>query len=392
MATRGRRPSDHKRSTLKQSSPPYRIAFCITDLDVGGAERCLTELARGLNRDEWQPHVFCLAPRGELADALSAADVPVTCLNMRGWRHTHRLVSLASHLRRFRPHILQTFLFHGNMTGRLAASAARVPIVVSGIRVAEREKSWHVRLERWTRRLVTHHVCVSRSVADFAIHSQKLAPESVSVIPNGVDVERFASARPIDLSAHGIPTGARLVLAIGRLHAQKGHDVLIDAIAPIMRDQAELHLAVIGEGPERAALQQRIASHHLSPRIHLVGRETDVAPWLKSAALFVLASRWEGMPNVVLEAMAAGVPVVCTDVEGVRELLPKDLPAAIVPSNDPAALRKAILQHLDPHHAATAIETLSEYISAKWFTTSYMVERYARLYHELLQKNPSVHF
>jgi glycosyltransferase involved in cell wall biosynthesis len=364
----------------------HRIAFCITDLDIGGAERCLVEVARGLNRHEWQPHVFCLGPPGELSEVLKAADVPATSFNMRGLHHAHRIVSLASHLRRFRPHILQTFLFHGNMAGRLAGSLARVPIVVSGIRVAEREKSWHVWLQRWTRGLVTHHVCVSQSVAEFAIHSEKLAPDSVTVIPNGVDVGRFAHAQPIDLTAHGIPPGSRLVLAIGRLHAQKGHDLLIDAIAPLMFDQADVHLAIVGDGPERASLQQRIESQRLSSRIHLVGRQADVAPWLKSSALFVLPSRWEGMPNVVLEAMAAGVAVICTDVEGIREMLPGDLPAAVVPPANPAALRRAIMQHLDPHHAQTAREAVSEYISAKWFTTSYMVERYARLYHALLQE------
>jgi glycosyltransferase involved in cell wall biosynthesis len=371
---------------LTASFPSHRIAFCITDLDVGGAERRLVEVARGLNRDEWRPHVFCLAPQGELVQTLNEADVPVTVLNMRGLRHAHRIVSLASHLRRFRPHILQTFLFHGNMAGRLAASLARVPIVVSGIRVAEREKAWHVWLQRWTRGLVTHHVCVSQSVADFAIHAEKLAPDSVTVIPNGVDVARFAHAQPIDLTAHGIPSGSRLVLAIGRLHAQKGHDLLIDAIAPLMFDEADVHLAIIGDGPERAPLQRRIEMKRLSSRIHLVGRQPDVAPWLKSSALFVLPSRWEGMPNVVLEAMAAGVAVVCTDVEGIREMLPGDLPAAVVPPANPAALRRAIIQHLDPNHAQTAREAVSEYISAKWFTTTYMVERYERLYHELLQK------
>jgi glycosyltransferase involved in cell wall biosynthesis len=199
-------------------------------------------------------------------------------------------------------------------------------------------------------------------------------------------VERFAAARPLDLTAHHIPSGARLVLAIGRLHAQKGHDLLIEAIAPLMAVQSNVHLAIIGEGPERHALKERIEAHRLTPRIHLVGRQTDVAPWLKSAALFVLPSRWEGMPNVVLEALAAGVAMVCTDVEGIREVLPPDRQAAIVPPESPDALRSAMLKILETNHSPGTAQAVPEDMSGQLFTTNRMIARYARLYHELLQE------
>ncbi len=367
---------------------PHRIAFCITDLDVGGAERCLVQIVRGLDRTQWQPYVFCLAPPGALADELTAAGIPVTCLHMRGIRHASRILSLASHLRRFRPNLLQTFLFHGNLAGRLAARLAGVPIVVSGIRVAEREHTWHVRLERWTRGLVTHQVCVSRAVADFSIREQRLAPNDVSVIPNGVDVERFAAARPLDLKPYGVPPGARVILSIGRLHHQKGHDLLIEAAAPVLQEHDDVHVVIIGEGPARTALQGLIDARQLTSRMHLVGRQPDVAPWLKSAALFVLASRWEGMPNVLLEAMAAACPVIATDVEGVRELLAPDVSGCIVPPENVAELTSAV------HHLMTdpvrrhSLGQEAQCIASKTLTSMAAASEYARLYGELLRPPP----
>jgi hypothetical protein len=151
------------------SGAPRRIAFCITDLDVGGAEQCLVHVVSDLDRREWTPHVYCLSRRGALVDRLEAMGIACTCLGWRGWPDAWRVIALARKLRAFRPQLLQTFLFHGNLAGRIAGKLAGVPVIVSGIRVAEREKAWHVRLERWTRGLVTHHVCVSQAVARFSI-------------------------------------------------------------------------------------------------------------------------------------------------------------------------------------------------------------------------------
>lgn len=363
---------------------PLRIAFCITDLDVGGAERCLVDVVRRLDRARWQPRVFCLSPPGELAHELAAADVPVTCLDMQGLRHAHRLLKLAAHLRQWRPLLLQSFLFHGNMGARIAGRIARVPVIVSGIRVAERQQRWHVRVERWTRGLVDHHICVSQAVADFAIRQQRLAPQHVTVIPNGVDAARFAGANCADPRELGLPADARIILAVGRLHRQKGHDLLIDAAAPLLHQSPDLHLLIIGDGPERAALQHQIEQRQLTARIHLVGRRDDVPAWLKAATLFVLASRWEGMPNVVLEALAAGTPLIATDVEGVRELVDIGTNGRLIPPENPQRLHEAISEALCTRTTGDGGEDMMQLNTQIVLTTGEMADRYAQLYTRLL--------
>lgn len=371
--------------TPGESGPPRRIAFCITDLDVGGAERCLVNLACELPQSDWSPHVYCLSRRGVLADQLEAHGIPATCLNWRGWSDAPRIWRLARLLREWRPELLQTFLFHGNMAGRIAARFARVPVVVSGIRVAEREKSWHVRLERMTRRLVTHHVCVSASVAEFSIREARLRPETVTVIPNGVDAARFAGALPLAAEELEAPPGSRWIIAIGRLHPQKGHALLIDAVAPVLRTNPDWRMMIVGEGPLRRELESQIASLECGDRIRLLGFRDDVPRLLKSASLFVLPSLWEGQPNVVLEALAAGLPVIATDVEGVRELIDPAAGGRLVSPGDVSALRESISEFVSSAPSRTGDTHKAQSFSPQLFTTHNMARRYADLYRRLLQ-------
>lgn len=310
---------------------PIKIAFCITDLDPGGAERALVQLVTRLDRGRWEPAVFCLGGAGALVDPLQHAGIPVVCLNARGRRDAGVVYRLFRELRRFRPVIVQTFLFHANLAGRLAGCLAGVRHCVSGIRVAEKRSRWPLRLDRLTNPLVAMNVCVSQAVADFSVEVAGLPRRKIVVIPNGVDVERFASARPIDLASLGIPSEARILAAVGRLDRQKGLVHLIDAAQAIVPRYGDVHFLLVGDGPERDTLIRQVAEQGLSGRVHFAGWRPDVPSILRSVYGLVLPSLWEGMPNVVLEAMAAGLPVVATRVEGVDELVVPDETGVLIP-------------------------------------------------------------
>ena len=299
-------------------SAPLPIAFCITDLDPGGAERALVQIVTRLPRT-WAPHVYCLMRRGELVDELQAAGVPVTCFDVRSRANVGVVWRLARALRKQKPAILQTFLYHANLVGRFAGRWAGVPKIVSGIRVAERRSAWRLRLDRWTERLVDRHVCVSPAVAEFSINAG-LSRNKIEVIPNGVDFEKFATAGPAELTEFGIARDADVILSVARLDPQKGIDLLIDAFASLAAQFPKAELLLVGDGPSRSALVEQAARSGVSPRIHFAGYRRDTPGLYRAANLFVLPSRWEGMPNAVLEAMAAGCPVVATRVEGTEGL------------------------------------------------------------------------
>ena len=304
-----------------------RIALCITDLDVGGAERHLTELAVRADRRRFAPVVYCLGaqpPREEAScvPALLAAGVEVHCLGGHAiWQFPVVARRLSRLLAAERPQIVQTFLFHANIVGRIAARRAGVKAVVAGVRVAERAARWHLRLDRMTQRWVERYVCVSRSVADFSIEQGGLPPEKLVVIPNGIDLDKYPARQPADLRALGIGAGRRAVTFVGRLEPQKGVDWLIEAAPRWLAELPDCDLLLVGEGPLRASLETAARTAGIAQRVHFVGWRPDVPEILAASGLLVLPSAWEGMPNVVLEAMASRRPVVATDVEGVRELL-----------------------------------------------------------------------
>jgi starch synthase (maltosyl-transferring) len=366
--------------------PAVRIVFCITELDPGGAERALVRLVTSLNRQDWDPYVISLGPRGELVDPLEEAGIPVTCLNAKGPFSLPRvLVRLTSELRTLRPKIMQTFLFHANILGRIAARFARVPIVVSGLRVAEHRSRWYGRIDRWTNSLVKMNICVSQGVA-LSESSVGLRPSKLVVIPNSVQAERFMNARPADLRPLGIPGGSLVFISIGRLDRQKGIDVLIDSLSYLESLDSRVHFLVVGDGGEHDALRRQAAHNRYADRVHFANRRDDIPQLLAASYALVLSSRWEGMPNVVLEAMAAGKPVIATRVEGIAELIKHLVNGLIVEPQNPQELAIAISWLLDhPQFASTAGHE-SQTIVQQQFTQDKITDAYLEIYLHLLGK------
>ncbi|WP_367044746.1 glycosyltransferase [Streptomyces sp. Je 1-332] len=200
------------------------------------------------------------------------------------------------------------------------------------------------RWERFGARWATHVVCVSEAER---LTGQRAGIEAPwSVIPNGVDVERFRpEAAQSARTALGLSQREPLVVCVGRLCRQKGQDVLLRAWAAVAERMPLARLALVGDGPDAAGLREQAPAS-----VRFVGDVQDAAPWYRAADLVVLPSRWEGMALVPLEAMACARPVVVTDVDGARESLPPGLaPHGLVPPEDPEALARALLQLLgDP--------------------------------------------
>jgi glycosyltransferase involved in cell wall biosynthesis len=307
-------------------STRVRVALTITELNVGGAERCLTSLALGLDAERFEPQVYSLGPRPVGAKAalvlrLEQAGIPIHFLNLSSPRQFPAgLRQLKELFVAQAPDVVQTFLFHANVMGVWAARRARTPAVAMGIRVADprRSRLW---LERLAARRADRIVCVSRAVADFVIKRGRFPAEKVVVIPNGLDPSIYENIPPAPLSELGVAPGRRVLSAIGRLDRQKGLDWLLTVAPMLLESLPEHDIVVVGDGPERVSLEQRAQNLNLTGRVHFCGWRADVPSILAASEALLLPSRWEGMPNVVLEAMASGLPVVATRSEGVEELL-----------------------------------------------------------------------
>lgn len=364
--------------------PPVRIAFCITDLDVGGAERMFVELVTRLDRSRWEPRVFCLSGPGALVERLQSNGIPVTCFGAKDVRDLGVIWRLAKELEKIRPALMQCFLFHANLVGRIAAWWAGVPRVVCGIRVAERRSRVPLWLDRWTQGLVDHNVCVSRAVAEFSIQSAGLAESKVSVIPNGVDFERFSTATAIERASLGL-TDAPLILFVGRLDPQKAPFVLLEAFARLSQRHGDWQLLLVGEGPLRQSMTDWIAQHQHTKNICLIGFRSDVPQLLKTADVLVLPSLWEGMPNIVLEAMTAGLPVVVSRVEGTDELISDRETGLLATPGSVEDLERKIELVLNDREFSAKLAFAAQQSISKGFTVDKMVASYEQLYLRLLE-------
>lgn len=342
------------------------------------------QLVTRLDRNRWQPSVICLAPRGMLADELEQAEVQVTCLGARHSRNVGMVGRLFRQLRESKPALLQTFLFHANIAGRIAGRLARVPKIVSGIRVAERRSRLPLWIDRMTQGMVDHNVCVSQAVADFSAQRGGLSAGKITVIPNGVDAQRFATAEPADLSEFDIPSGSQTVLFVGRLDPQKGPFLLLEAVKGLLPTYPRLHVLLVGEGSLRIRLQEWIHDRNLHARVHLAGWRANVPQLLKAADCLVLPSRWEGMPNVVLEAMAAGLPVLATEVEGATELIQNHKTGLLVPPNSPGELAAGLSLLLGDSEQALAMGRAAQVVSQKDFTWEQVVKNFEAVFTRML--------
>lgn len=359
-----------------EHSGRLRLTLAITELDPGGAEKAFVRIALGLSQRNWTVHVVSLRDRGALAETLAAAGISVTALNCGGAMDLRAITRLSRLLQQQRPDALLTFLHQANLVGRLAGQWAGIPLIVSGVRVADRRTavSWP---ERLTKRYVDHYVAVSAAVA--ATHGElcRIPSETMSVIRNGVDVAAIRQAPPVSRESLGLRQEDQVVLFVGRLTQQKAPGNLLAAFGALpteIRNRARL--VFVGEGPLKQSLAAEIRAAGLEDRVSLSGWRPDVAGIMKSCDVLVLPSLWEGQPNVVAEALAAGLRVIASDVDGVRELLGNSPRNALVIPGDVPSLTTRLAAFLQRPAGELQAEALPELPS--WEATTHQYDQLLR--------------
>jgi len=190
--------------------------------------------------------------------------------------------------------------------------------------------------------LASKLVNVSRKVLEQAA-AAGIRREHMTVIPNGIPPsEAHAGERPTTRRELGVHADAVLVLSVGRLVYQKGHEYLVEAMQTVVRQSPNVQAVICGEGPLRGQLEAQISRQGLAACVHLLGNRLDIGRYLSAADIFVLPSRWEGLPVALLEAMDAGLPIIATRVEGVEEVIQDDDHGILVPPEDARALANSI--------------------------------------------------
>lgn len=336
----------------------HRVLFFTVSLSTTGPARALSTLAIGLANGPWETAVCHFdseeCSRGPVRDELVAAGVQIFSLDGRGFLDLGALARLVRLLRRWRPVILHSRLIRADFYARLAGRIVGVPVIITNLSgmYSRHFTSVHgaagkvlARIDAATLRFAHRIVANAPGVAsDFIEHHAALAPR-VRVIPNGIDPARFVDGRAHRAATRlelGLTRSDIVAIYVGRLSPDKGVSEAVEAADLLAGSRLSLHWIIVGDGPERARLEAKSSAGAARDRIHFIGWRDDIPRLLAAADVFVFPSYHEGHPNAVLEAMAAGLPVVATAIPGVTELVMENVTGHLVPVRDAERLARAV--------------------------------------------------
>jgi glycosyltransferase involved in cell wall biosynthesis len=363
-----------------------RVLEIIPTLVRGGAEKQLSLLATGLPRDEFDVHVAVLTHSGPYEDKLRAADVPVELIGKKWKIDPAAYWRLRRYIRELKPDLVHTWIFAANCYGRQAAFAAGVETVLAGERCVDHWKVWHeLAIDRQLAKRTTKIVTNSTGVRDFYAE-QGISAEKFAVIPNGIEPARAGGAITRDglLGELEIPTDAKIIGAVGRLWPQKRYKDMIWAADLLKAARDDTYLLIVGDGPEYDSLNNYCTDIRSRDRIRFLGQREDVHELLPLLDCFWLASAYEGQSNAIMEAMAAGIPVVATDIPGNRDLVVPDETGYLVPVGDSAEMARKTQLVIDDVERAKRFGDSAKQRMRDDFSVEKMIKRHAELYRELV--------
>jgi glycosyltransferase involved in cell wall biosynthesis len=340
---------------LAERSPgdPIRVVYCIDNMQVGGTELNALRTAERLDRRRFSVSVVCIRDNGPLLARYRDAGIPVHAFPMTsllGFRALQQAVRLIRLLREEGAEVVHSHDAYTSVYGTMCARLAGVPGVIAS------RRSWYsphlqgriLRANRLAYRFAHRVVGNSPSVSRLVESEGGVSASRIVTIPNFLDPESFDPIPPAErrrmLDELGVPEGAFVVGIVARLSPVKDHASLLRAIASLRERIPQLHCVMIGDGPERPAIEALVNSLELQDIVHLAGTRTQPPNLHGLFDVSVLCSTSEAFPNSVLEAMAAARPVVATDVGGTPDAVRQGTTGLLVPPSDPSRLSDAILR------------------------------------------------
>jgi glycosyltransferase involved in cell wall biosynthesis len=356
-----------------------RLMHVIEDLGVGGLERVVVTICRNIDRDRFEPSVLVLRGSGVLEAELTQSQVEVIDIGGapgKGDYFAFRKVAREARKRR-----IDVFHTHNSLPLFDAFAAARLTGVRGHVHTDHArnfpDKMRYMIAEHFVSYFLDGVVAVSDDTKKNLVHYEKISPSRITVIPNGIDGARFT--RPVDVAAVrgalGVGDGPVIGLA-ARLTEQKGVIYLLQAVVQLREQHHGLQVLIVGTGDQEAYLKQMAGQLGIAGAVHFLGMRLDIPELVRAFDVFVIPSIWEGLPMALLEAFAAGTPVVASDVGGVGKVIRHRENGSLVPARDPAALAAELAYvlarpELRKKYSATARRTFEDSYSAEAMTRRY---------------------
>jgi glycosyltransferase involved in cell wall biosynthesis len=366
-----------------------RVLHLTEDLGIGGLERILASIALHLDRQTYDPHVWCLARGGEVAEELQQQGVKVRVLGLSSCYHPAGILALARQLRATGFHIVHTHGYFAGTIGRLAAALAGLPVLIHHVHSTYHEyEPRHRFVEKSLAHLTDRVICVTSAVRDFVKNGEGIPTGKTAIIHNGVArPDRGMQAAEIrrERQQLGIGPEEKVVASVGSLTANKGHSVLLRSIAQVTSQVPGTRLIVAGDGPLREELAAEARKLGVAAAVTWAGVRTDVYRLLQLSDLFVLPSLYrEGLSLAVLEAMASNLPVIATNLGGMSEAVRNGKTGLLVSPGEVRELASAMADLLRDEGRSKSMGAEGRGIYEKHFTLQGMMERIEGLYQDCL--------
>jgi glycosyltransferase involved in cell wall biosynthesis len=374
-------------------SHPLNILHIVPKLSTwGGIGNQLLLVLKQYPRSEFFPIVCSLRDKGVIGKEIEDLGIEVVCLNRdfkRGfyWTIVKELYSL---INRRNIQIVRTHEYRANLHGRLAALLARVPCIMASV-----HNVYNRRDQKLNRRIINRYlgtftdkvVAVSEEVKNEILRYDRVPEHKIAVIHNGVDRERFINidAQSIRSEFH-IPLSAPVVGTVGRFFPQKGQKYLLDAIAQLRNKLPSIVVLMVGDGPLKDELENHAKNLGIQRNVMFTGIRRDIPALLAAMDVFVFPSLWEGFGNALIEAMAAGKPIVATDIPPVREIMNSEKLGIIVPPANPEAIATSLELLLSDKTFAQDLGNSAQEKAFSSFTIDNTVQRYRSLYKSILEE------
>ncbi len=357
------------------------VAHIIDRLPPDGAERLLVDVLKNRSND-FTFTVVCLVAGGELVEELENMDVPVIIFNRRHKLDIGLIFRLRKWLRLNNVDVVHTHLFTADSWGRLAAFLARVPCIVNTVHSTN---TWKTKIHRfidWVlAKVSTNVIACSDEVANVLIKKDGLSAKRVKVVANGIDLSRFENVTPIDMATK--PDTINLVV-IGRLHPAKGHQDLLPVIKTIKEKCPDFHFYFVGEGELRSDIKKNIKKFDLNDSITLMGQRPDIPAILAAIDIFVMPSKWEGLPMALLEAMAMGKTVVATRVGGIPDVITHNENGLLVDVDDSAELAENLVKVITDNKLRLRLGTAAKEMVRLHYSAATVSQKYEKIYKQAL--------
>jgi glycosyltransferase involved in cell wall biosynthesis len=359
---------------------PLRVMFVQTSMPVGGAEMLTVNLIRRLDRQRFIPELVCLKAPGPLGEELEH-EIPVHHGLLHGKYELRILPRLAGLLGEREIDAVITMGAGDKMFwGRLAARRAGVPVILAALH----STGWPDgigRLNRLLTPITDRFIAVAPSHGRFLVEGERLPAEKVAVIPNGVDTNRFAPL--VDVLAIrqslGIDPTSPVVAIVAALRPEKNHELFLSMARRVTRRLRDARFLIIGDGPCRAALEQRAWELGIAQHVSFLGSRDDVPRLLSACDLFALTSHNEANPVSILEAMSIGLPVVATDVGSIHETVVVGKTGYLVPPGDAKRLAHRVVELLEDRVESQKMGVAARKRVIQHWSVDVMVHGYERL-------------